>query len=127
MAQEIKVFIIEDDIGTRNYFAEVIELFFGARVSCTFASGIEDAIATFERLLNNGIDIIFVDACLNSTRPNSMPLVRHIANFYQGPILAMSGNKNFIYPLLEAGCSHHCAKDKFFNVIDEFLRRLPES
>lgn len=122
MALEVKVLIIEDDSDTRNYFAEIIKLFFGKRVNCIFASSLIEAREAFEKHLSGGIDMIFIDACLQSTRPNSMPLVKHIISSYSGPLFAMSSSQHYISPLLKAGCNSYCLKNKLPECIDKYLR-----
>ncbi len=122
MAQGIKVLIIEDDPEIRRYFDDIINALFHEKVDCTFATNIEEARELFEHLLGEGLNMIFVDACLNSNQPNSMPLISHFRLRYQGPIFAMSCNQHYIYPLLRAGCGDSCAKVELPRAIDKYLR-----
>ena len=121
MEQEITVLIIEDDPDIRRYFENTAEFLFSEKVCIAFATGLGDAQVLFEKLIEAGLDMIFIDACLGSRIPNSMPLIKFISTNFQGPIYAMSCNKTFIAPLLRAGCTDTCSKQKFYRPIEQLL------
>ena len=125
MGKGINVLIIEDDSDIRKYFVSVVELLFGEKVQLTFATGLEEAFDVFNRINQKGLDLIFVDACLRSQRPNSMPLISHITQNYFGPIYAMSCNKHYVAPLLKAGCNATCTKRELPHKIEILLKATP--
>lgn len=122
MGKVINVLIIEDDADIIKYFASVVEFLFGEQVQLTFATSLEEAYGVFDRLIRENLDLIFVDACLRSQRPNSMPLIKYIIRSFSGPIYAMSCNQHYVQPLLEAGCSATCTKRELPHKIEVLLK-----
>lgn len=114
-----KVLIVEDDeqwrgIWTRHLNRE------GARVLA--AASLEEG----ERLFNANPDValVIMDGCVPGERPNSMPLVQKMRETFQGPIVAGSGNPNFIKTLIEAGCSHGAVKHEVSGLVSKILKKL---
>lgn len=122
MEQGIKILIIEDDPDVIHYLECVAELLFGAKVILYFATKLDEGFNQFNDLSLERLDMVFIDACLESQKPDTIPLVKYIAKLFAGPIYAMSGNNHFNQKLILAGCNGVCSKRELPHRIEEFLQ-----
>lgn len=77
-----------------------------------------------KRLFDANPDIVLVvmDACVPGNKPNSMELVKHMRQTFEGPIIASSSMLEYREILIGAGCSIKSHKSGVPDLIRELLR-----
>lgn len=87
---------------------------------------IPDALQAFED--NPNFDAIVMDACVPGDTPNTISLVMHFRDTYEGPMIAASSEESYRIRLMKAGCDHESNKDDLPQNLLQVLsdkRRLP--
>jgi len=86
---------------------------------------LDDVNPIFEKVLQT--NLIVMDACVCSRRPNSMPLIKRLREAgYKNPIIAASESDKCSDLLLEAGASHKAEKREVPKLVLQLLN-IPES
>lgn len=75
-------------------------------------------------IVNRGdCDIIFMDACLDGDRPDTLELTEEIRKITDIPIVAMSSVKEYRDEQLKHGCNHQIDKDVISTLVNKSLLR----
>ena len=82
---------------------------------------IETAEETFAQN-KGGIDDIVVIACMNSDKPNTMPLIRKFREASKVPIMGVSQFQQFRVQLKKAGCTHESTREELPKKLLEMLK-----
>ena len=73
------------------------------------ARTLSEAIRFFSR--DPEVNLIVMDACVNSDQPNTMPLIKAFQTIgYAKPIIAASTSSLFRQQLVDAGATHQASK-----------------
>ncbi|MFH1744637.1 MAG: response regulator [bacterium] len=102
-----KVLIVEDN---NLYFKAIKRLLEDRGIEVLRAATLEEGETLF--FTNSAdIDLIMMDACINSNEPNSMSLVAKILEAgFEKPILACSADDSHGQKLVKAGATHNPGK-----------------
>lgn len=101
-----KVLIIEDSPELQNDFAQKLS----GKVKVLQALTLPQAEEIFSK--NPDIDLIASDGLVPVEIPPTIELIKKIRQTYTGPIIAMSSTPKLREELMQAGCSHNCARKK---------------
>lgn len=135
------VLVVEDDRDALEYFIDHLEgtdatIIWArnldkARINAldgkslvVLATSIEEATASFLCLARK-LTIIFLDGRINSTQPNTMPLIslfRDPVNDFSGQIIATSCNSDTQKLLVKGGCDSNLNKVRVPRAITEALK-----
>ncbi|MEX0622146.1 MAG: hypothetical protein WD187_04145 [Candidatus Woykebacteria bacterium] len=111
-----KVLLVEDD----DDFIEVVEI--GLRSYCDLIVATTEAEARvlFREYLGT-IDIIVMDACLHTTKPNTQQLTSGFRAQFDGIILASSRSSYFGQQIVEAGADRWVPKHEVLKEVRKLV------
>lgn len=111
-----KVLLVEDDSLYRDIIKGDLK---GKSLVILEAESIEIAEKLFAG--NPDLAAILMDACVPGKCPTTLPLVEKIRETFQGPIIAISSDREYRQKLRMAGCSHSCDKHDAHLMLTEIL------
>jgi len=107
MDKRPKILYVEDDDSVFN----AIKRQFDGRVELLRGATLEEGEKLFwENQMT--LDLVIMDGCINSTAPNTMPLIRKIAKTGFKPIIACSSHPCYNRFLIDAGCTDEIEKSE---------------
>lgn len=101
-----KILVVDDDRDFQEFFAEkLLRIVSAEKILILVAMNLQEARRLFAE--NPDIDLIIMDACMQSRWPNTERIIKEFRVTFTGPMVAGSSSKVFREQLMGWGCSHN--------------------
>ena len=111
-----KILIVED----RDIYQSLYRDYIQSAAEILAAKSLDEGKRLFDE--NPDIVLVVMDACVPGSKPNSMNLIIHIRQTFNGPMIAASSDPDYRDILVETGCNLKSPKEKVPDLVRELLR-----